>query len=165
MTSIDQSLVPATLSLPRPLRSYYRLASRWPSADSFECPVEGPVFRCVRSARQIVWSPRVSCTCTWPLVGAVTVIPGEGKNTIGPVITQLDTRVHRQYGFRICQVRSDNEPALGNAFPAWCKREGIDWIPSSTYTSAQNGGAERAGGVIIRKARAIRILAPFSESY
>jgi len=99
------------------------------------------------------------------LTSVTTVVPGEGKNTIGPAITQLDTRVHRQYGFRICQVRSDNEPALGNAFPAWCKREGIDWIPSSTYTSAQNGGAERAGGVIIRISTSIRIAARLPEDY
>ena len=36
------------------------------------------------------------------LTSVTTVVPGEGKNTIGPAITQLDTRVHRQYGFCIC---------------------------------------------------------------
>jgi hypothetical protein len=91
-------------------------------------------------------------------------VPAEGKDCIGPAIEDEDARVAKQYGLHICKVRSDNESALGNSFKAWCKKTGITWLPSSTYTPAQNGGAERAGGVVIRKATTMRILARLPEN-
>jgi len=107
-----------------------------------------------------------SCTIIkCDLTAVTTVVPGTGKDTIYPSITKLDTRVERHYGLRIRQIRSDNERALGNRFPAWCDRKGIDWLPSAIDTAAQNGGAERAGGVIIRISTSIRIAARLPEDY
>ena len=62
-------------------------------------------------------------------------------------------------------MRSDNEKSLGKAFPAWINRNGLEWLPTPTYTHEPNGGVERAGGVIIRKSTTIRIAARLPENY
>jgi len=71
--------------------------------------------------------------------------------------------IKRQFERKIKIFRNDNESALGNDFKAWTRREGIDLETSVPYSPEQNGSAERSGGVIVAKARCIRIHANLPE--
>ena len=51
----------------------------------------------------------------------------------------------------------DNEPGLGDKFDEWARPLGIRVENSAVDTPDQNGAAERAGGVILSKARSMRI--------
>ena len=63
-----------------------------------------------------------------------------------------------RYKLKIKVIRSDNELNRG-ATQEWLRKEGITFEPSAPDTHDQNGRAERSGGVIIVKARAMRIAA------
>ena len=52
-------------------------------------------------------------------------------------------------------VECDNEFAQGEV-ASFMQRHGVKIQPSAARTQAQNGAAERSGGVVITKARAIR---------
>lgn len=58
---------------------------------------------------------------------------------------------------RILRIRSDNELAKGKRTSRWLRSAGIDFEPSAPRTQAQNGVAERSGGEVIKKARAMAI--------
>lgn len=63
----------------------------------------------------------------------------------------------RQYGILPLIVESDNEiittkPAVAD----WLRGQHIQFEPAAPNTPAQNGGAERAGGVVIAKAASMR---------
>jgi hypothetical protein len=63
-----------------------------------------------------------------------------------------------QFGITVKAVECDNETTIvKNAVKKWLTARGIKIEPSAPDTQAQNGGAERSGGVIKAKARAIRI--------
>ena len=53
--------------------------------------------------------------------------------------------------------KRDGERTLGRAYKKWIKKKGIKEEISAPYTPEQNGAAERSGGVLIAKARAMRI--------
>ena len=57
----------------------------------------------------------------------------------------------------------DGEKALGKRFDRWVARKGLSIEESAPYTQAQNGPAERSGGVIIQKARCMRVHAGLPE--
>jgi transposase InsO family protein len=66
--------------------------------------------------------------------------------------------IKRQYGYDILAWHTDNEKSLEEAeFGQWIRIEGYIYETSAPYTPAQNGPAERSGGVIIQKSRALRI--------
>ncbi|EAQ91982.1 hypothetical protein CHGG_00217 [Chaetomium globosum CBS 148.51] len=71
----------------------------------------------------------------------------------------LDT----QYRIRPAVIETDNEVMKHDGIISWAAEKGIRFEPSAPYTQAQNGGAERSGGVIKEKARAIRESAKFPE--
>lgn len=63
-----------------------------------------------------------------------------------------------QFNITVKVIESDNEifsvkPEVGR----WCSAQGIRIEPSAPDTQAQNGGAERSGGVIKEKARTMRL--------
>lgn len=62
------------------------------------------------------------------------------------IFEDFTTYIERQFNRKIKIFRTDNEPALGNDFKAWAKREGIDLETSTPYAPEQNGSAERSGG-------------------
>jgi hypothetical protein len=62
------------------------------------------------------------------------------------------------YGYLVRVVRSDNE-LFTKKIKYWMMWRGIVGKPSAPNTQAQNGGAERSGGVIIEKSRVMRITA------
>jgi transposase InsO family protein len=64
----------------------------------------------------------------------------------------------KRYGLEVKIIRSDNE--LGTKkIRQWLRDRGIDFEPSAARTQAQNGLAERSGGVIMQRARAMRLAA------
>ena len=60
-------------------------------------------------------------------------------------------------------IRIDGERSLGERSKRWIQKKGITIEKSSTDTPAQNGSAERSGGVIIQKARCMLIHAHLPE--
>ena len=62
-----------------------------------------------------------------------------------------------QYQQRITFLRTDGEKSLGQAFENLLTEHGIQSERTAPYTPAQNGKSERSGGVIIQKARCMRI--------
>ena len=63
-----------------------------------------------------------------------------------------------QFSVTVKVIESDNEIVTVKAeVERWCTSQGIKIEPSAPDTQAQNGGAERSGGVIKEKARAMRL--------
>jgi hypothetical protein len=70
--------------------------------------------------------------------------------------------VPKAYGLVVKVIRSDNELNKGRT-QAWIREQGISFEPLAPDTHNQNGRAERSGGVIMAKARSIRIRAKLSH--
>lgn len=66
--------------------------------------------------------------------------------------------VNKKYKLDVSVIRSDNELRTKKILN-WLRTQGISFEPSAPNTQAQNGVAERSGGVIVEKARAMRISA------
>ena len=63
-----------------------------------------------------------------------------------------------QFNVTVKIIESDNEIFSVKAdVEKWCLAKGIKIEPSAPDTQAQNGGAERSGGVIKEKARTMRL--------
>src|SRR5438477_13183100 len=71
--------------------------------------------------------------------------------------------VFRCYKCVIEIIRIDSETSLIKGFESWTARKGITIERSPPYIKEQNGKAEQSGGLIIIKARAIRIAAGLPE--
>jgi hypothetical protein len=84
-------------------------------------------------------------------------LPGKAQDTVVGALQDFATMVHTQWDLRICRIRRDNEKALGSQYDTWIKREGIQDEPTPVYTPAENGKAERSGGVVREKALAMQI--------
>ena len=61
-----------------------------------------------------------------------------------------------RYGLEVKIIQSDNELNRGKT-RHWMRDQGIVFEPSVPETHDQNGVAERSGGVIMAKARSMRI--------
>ncbi|RYP30088.1 hypothetical protein DL768_011201 [Monosporascus sp. mg162] len=72
------------------------------------------------------------------------------------ILKKKEGWVKSHFGLRVKFIRGDMELARDSSV-RWLHSEGILVEPSAPYTHAQNGGAERSGGVVMEKARAIRI--------
>jgi hypothetical protein len=77
------------------------------------------------------------------------------------IISFLDTIVQflrKQYNITVKVIECDGEMATTKAEVArWCTAQAIRLEPSAPDTQAQNGGAERSGGVVKDKSRAMRL--------
>ena len=71
--------------------------------------------------------------------------------------------IDKQYGFQVKSIRSDNE-LFSKVVRMELQQRSIRSNPSAPNTQSQNGGAERSGGVIIEKARSMRISARLPHS-
>ena len=68
--------------------------------------------------------------------------------------------MERRYGYQVVFIRTDGEKTLTKAYQEeLALREGITFETSAPYTPEQNGHAERQGGIIVSKARTMRIAA------
>lgn len=82
---------------------------------------------------------------------------GEEKETLR-VLKDFIPWIRLKHKLDVSVIRADNE--LGRKKTQnWLRSQGISFEPSAPNTQAQNGIAERSGGVIIEKARAMRISA------
>lgn len=84
----------------------------------------------------------------------------EAQEIVQFVIKLIKTRYKRTVTF----FRTDGERTLGNETKSFLVDQGITLETSAPGTSEQNGHAERLGGVILNKARAMRIAANLPES-
>jgi hypothetical protein len=71
--------------------------------------------------------------------------------------------IERQYDLTICRIHRDNDRALQTEYDRWVKKEGIIDESTAPRTPAQNGRAERSGGVIGTQARTMLIGANLPE--
>jgi hypothetical protein len=85
------------------------------------------------------------------------------KDQTTATIQSFATFVKRQFNTSIQKLRTDGESSLGSAFHSWISVEGIDLEVSAPYTQAQNGATERSGGVLLSKARTMRIEAQLPQ--
>ena len=81
------------------------------------------------------------------------------KSEATAIIGEFLSMVKNRYGRTVKYLRTDCEPSLGNKFKQLKADSGITWERTAPYTPAQNGGAERSGGVLLLKARCLRIAA------
>ena len=86
------------------------------------------------------------------------------KSQAVDVIKEFVNMVHTRYSKSIRYFRTDGERSLGRSFDDFMASQGITPERSAPGTPAQNGGAERAGGVIVLKARCIRIASTLPAS-
>lgn len=80
---------------------------------------------------------------------------GEEKETLR-ILKDFIPFIQAKYNLKVNTIRSDNEMKRKKTVQ-WLRTQGITLEPSAPNTQAQNGAAERSGGVIIEKARAMRI--------
>ena len=66
--------------------------------------------------------------------------------------------LERRHGLQVKVIRSDNE-LFTRKTHSWLQKKKIDCEPSAPRTPQQNGKAERSGGVIITRARSMRLSA------
>jgi len=76
---------------------------------------------------------------------------GEEKETLR-VLKDFIQWIRLRYNLKVNTIRSDNELGRRRTLK-WLRTQGITFEPSAPHTQAQNGTAERLGGVIIEKAR------------
>ena len=74
-------------------------------------------------------------------------------------IANFLTKVEKQHGLVVKRIETDNELMRSEAMRKMFTARGVVVERSAPDTQAQNGGAERSGGVIKIKARALRIAA------
>ena len=86
------------------------------------------------------------------------------KSETFPTLKSFLQWIKRQYGQEVQGLTTDGKRSLGNAFIKYGKDEGINITITLRATSALNGPAERAGGVVFIKARVIRIQARLPEA-
>lgn len=82
--------------------------------------------------------------------------PAAQKTLLRHILTRLIPWVRTQLNVNIKTLRADNETTVNTEIRDWLALQGINLETSAPYTPAQNGIAERAGGVLIAKARAMR---------
>jgi len=87
----------------------------------------------------------------------IYTIRDKTQATLLSTFEQLYAYVERQFGICIQTFMLDHESGLGKEFDNWAQPLGIRVENSAVDTPDQNGAAERAGGVILTKARAMRI--------
>ena len=85
------------------------------------------------------------------------------KSFLTNIILYFTAFIRRRFGYRVRIFYIDNKPALSEKFDTWIKDNRYIVEYSALYTPGQNRAAERSGGLIITKARIIRINANLPE--
>ena len=93
----------------------------------------------------------------------VYTLSDKKESTLLKAIKQFVAFVKTRYNCTVQGFRTDGERSLGKKFLDWIKSKGITLETSAPYTPEQNGSAERSGGVIISRARAMRVHANLPE--
>ena len=80
------------------------------------------------------------------------------------IITKFLNMAKNRYNRSVCYIRTDGETSLDKGFERLTAERGITTERSAPATQAQNGAAERSGGIIVIKARCIRIAARLPDN-
>jgi len=80
---------------------------------------------------------------------------GEERETLR-ILKDFIPWIRQKYKLKVDVIRSDNELGRKKTL-RWLRTQTITFEPSAPRTQDQNGTAERSGGVVIGKARAMRI--------
>lgn len=75
----------------------------------------------------------------------------------------FEAYIRRQFDTSICVIHRDNDRALQTEYDAWVRSQGIQDEPTAPDTPAQNGPAERSGGVIGSQSRTMQVGANFPD--
>ncbi|KAI0992162.1 hypothetical protein K3495_g16024, partial [Podosphaera aphanis] len=87
----------------------------------------------------------------------ITTVRSKSKAVLMWWIKSIIRKIQRNYNADVCVIRSDNERGFGNDLINLCSELGIIFEPAVRATPEQNGLAERAGGTLTARARAMRI--------
>ena len=79
------------------------------------------------------------------------------KNNVLDVIKTFLNMVKTRYNQTVQFIHIDDEPTLGAKFDELLQNEGITQERTAPYIPDQNGQTERSGGVVILRAKALRI--------
>jgi hypothetical protein len=79
------------------------------------------------------------------------------------IFQEFEAFITRQFNRKIKIFRIDRKIGLGKSVDIWAIDKGIDFEIFTPYSSEQNGSAEHFEGVIITKARCIRIRSSLPE--
>jgi hypothetical protein len=127
-----------------------------------EMPAEAPMARCgfdlipmtpALTGQQ--WISHFVCTFT----GMEFCYTHKSKGMATAVVEQFVNMAKKSFERPVKYLRTDGEKALGAQFDKLMAHNGIKREPSAPATPQQNGAVERSGGVIITRARCLRISA------
>jgi hypothetical protein len=87
----------------------------------------------------------------------------KNKNDTLGCINHFEKYVKKRYKKDVVIIHLDGEKTLGNDFDFWIHEEGMISERTAPDTPDQNGPSERSGGIIVGKARRLRIDAKLPE--
>lgn len=90
-------------------------------------------------------------------------LPNSTSSEIIRCFESLQNYVKCQFSLQICVIHRDNDVSLQKEYQNFITQHGIEDEPTAPYTPAQNGSAERSGGVISTKARTMRLSSSLPE--
>lgn len=100
----------------------------------------------------VIYDTFTGLTEVFPLATAT------GRNIIRAV-DDFERSLQNRFDLSISEIHHDGEKALQANWTDWVNAHGIRDITTAPYTAAQNGSAERSGGVISTRARTLEISA------
>ena len=96
--------------------------------------------------------------CDYTKMNHVYLLTDRAQSTQLETFKAFQALVRRQFGCQIKKIRLDGERPLQYAFNDWILNEGLIAERSPPNTQAQNGAAERSGGVIVTRATQLRTM-------
>ncbi|RKF81620.1 Retrovirus-related Pol polyprotein from transposon RE1 [Golovinomyces cichoracearum] len=91
-------------------------------------------------------------------------LPNSTSSEVIRCFDGLQNYLKCQFSLEICVIHRDNDVYLQKEYQNFITKYGIEDEPTAPYTPAQNGSAERFGGVISKKARTMRLSSNLPES-
>lgn len=95
--------------------------------------------------------------CRYSGMNHIYILPHKGEGSIHHTIRDFCTYTRRRWNLPVRVLHTDGETGVGSTTEHWLSQQGITLNRSPPFTQDQNGGAERSGGVIISRARAMHI--------
>src|SRR5271169_797570 len=93
----------------------------------------------------------------------IYILHNKKQETVLRTIQDFYEYAKQRWGQNIKVLKTDGETSLGNKFDNWTVDKVIEVEQSPPYTQSQNGAIERSGGVLIRRATALRLSANLPE--
>ena len=93
--------------------------------------------------------------CRYSGMNHVYILPTKSESILFNTIRQFCAYTLKRWNLPVRIFHTDGERGVGSTIQNWLAHQGIGLNTSPPHTQDQNGGAERSGGVIIMRARAI----------